>query len=213
MTPDDVTQSYTRRPAPSPGWPRQDAPTMPPRGSPRGSRSRRGGLLWGGLGFVVGVILTAVIALAALAPAPASSVAAQPDGAALSVTLTDALLTQAISSNLQAGAGSLAQARAHIQANQRIVISGQLQGSSDAGSLVTIVTQPYVSQHTLAIRVLRASFGGVALPTALFDAMCDQINARLAHSSQISLGAGKSLVVSGVSCSNGAMTLTYTPAG
>jgi hypothetical protein len=41
--------------------------------------------------------------------------------------------------------------------------------------------------------------------------MRDQINASLARSSQVSLGVGKTLVVSGVSCSNGAMTLTYAP--
>ena len=213
MTPEDLTQPYTQRPGTPPGWPLHDAPTLPPRGSPRRSPAQRRGLLWSALGFVVGVVLTAVIALAALAPAPAPSVAAQPNGAALTVTLTDALLTQAISSNLQTGGASLAQARAHIQANQQIVVSGQFQGSSDAGSLVTIVAQPYVSQHTLAIKVLRVSFAGAALPTTLLDAMRDQINASLARSSRISLGVGKSLVVSGVSCSDGSMTLTYAPAG
>jgi len=160
---------------------------------------------------VLGVILAALIALAALAPAPAPSVAAQSHGAALTVTLTDTLLTQAISSNVQAGTGSLAQARAHIESNGRIVVTGQLAGSSDAGATVTIVTQPYVSQHTLAVKVLRVGYGGVALPTVLLDSMRDQINASLTRSSQVSLGVGKTLEVSGVTCSNGAMTLTYAP--
>lgn len=210
MTPDDMTQPYTQRPAQPPNWPAHESPTRPWRAL-RPPRSRAG-CLWGAGGFVLGGILTALIALAALAPAPAPSVSAQPKGAALTVTLTDTLLTQAISSNVQAGTGSLAQANAHIQSNGQIVVRGQLAGSSDAGTTVTIVTQPYVSQHTLAVKILRVGYGGVALPTALLDSMRDQINASLARSSQVSLGVGKTLEVSGVTCSNGAMTLTYAPA-
>ncbi|HEX2350008.1 MAG TPA: LmeA family phospholipid-binding protein [Ktedonobacterales bacterium] len=209
MTPDDMTQPYTQRPAQTPNWPAHESPTAPWRAL-RPPRSRAG-CLWGAGGFVLGVILAALIALAALAPAPAPRVAAQPHGAALTVILTDTLLTQAISSNVQAGTGSLAQARAHIESNGRIVVTGQLAGSSDAGATVTIVTQPYVSQHTLAVKVLRVGYGGVALPTVLLDSMRDQINASLTRSSQVSLGVGKTLEVSGVTCSNGAMTLTYAP--
>lgn len=209
MTPDDVTQPYTPRPQHSPNWPAYEPLTAPSR-AVRPPRAR-GGCLWGIAGFVVGVLLTAVIALAALAPVPAPSVAAQPNGAALTVTLTDTLLTQAIGSSVDAGTGSLAQAHAHIQANGQIVVSGQLAGSSSAGSAVTIVVQPYVSQHTLAVKVLRVAYGGAALPTMLLDSMRDQINASLARSSRVSLGVGKTVVVSGVSCSNGAMTLTYAP--
>ncbi|MGH2502960.1 MAG: hypothetical protein ACRDID_10630 [Ktedonobacterales bacterium] len=211
MTPDDVTQPYTPRPEQSPNWPAYEPTAAPSRAIGQRQPRPRGGCLWGVAGFVVGAILTAVIALAALAPAPAPSVAAQPNGAALTVTLTDTLLTQAIGSSVDAGTGSLAQARAHIQATGQIVVSGQLAGSSDAGSAVTIVTQPYVSQHTLAVRVLRVAYDGAALPTSLLDSLRDQINASLARSSQVSLGVGKTLEVSGVSCSNGAMTLTYTP--
>ncbi|HEX8730150.1 MAG TPA: hypothetical protein VF739_16075 [Ktedonobacterales bacterium] len=209
MTPDDMTQPYTQRPTQPPNWPAHESPTTPWRAirQPRG----RAGCLWGAGGFVLGIVLAALIALAALAPAPAPSVAAQPKGAALAVTLTDTVLTQAIASNVQAGTGSLAQARAHIQANSEVVITGKLAGLSGAGTTVTIVTQPYVSDHTLAVRVLRVGYGGLALPTALLDAMRDQINASLARSSQVSLGVGETLAVSGVSFSNGSMTVTYEP--
>jgi hypothetical protein len=165
------------------------------------------------VGFIVGCTLTTLLALALLAPQPAPNTSAQTTGAALTVTLTDTLLSQSLGSNLGTGAVTLTQPRAHIQANGQIVVSGVLQGGALAsGSAVTIVTQPYVSQNTLAIRVLRASVGGVVLPTLALDALRDQINQQLAQSSHISLGVGQALVVSGVSFANGTMTLTYTPA-
>ncbi len=170
------------------------------------------GVLWGIVGFVVGGLLTLALALVALAPAPAPSAPAQTSGAALTVTLTDTLLTQSLNSNLGSGAVALGQPRAHIQANGQLVISGVLQGPAGAGSDVTVVTQPYVSQHTLAIRVLRASVAGFAIPPSALDSMRDQINQQLARSSHVSMGVGGALVVSGVSFANGSMTLSYAPA-
>lgn len=218
MTPDDVTQPVTQRPAPRAARRAQspfNTPTTvrPPRRSqwPRAGR----GPLWGALGFVVGCLLTTMVALALLAPAPAPSAPAQTSGAALTVTLTDALLTQSLSSNLGSGLGAgavaLVQPRAHIQANGYIVVSGALQGTIESGSAVTIVIQPFVTHNTLAIRVLRASVAGIALPPSMLDSLRDQVNQQLQQSSRISLGVGQSLVVTGVSCANGAMTLTYAP--
>ena len=220
MIPDDLTQPITQQPAPSPAprepWPGYDAPTLmqPPTPSPvrRFPASRGGlGLIWGIVGFVIGCLLTLALAMALLAPSPAPSAPAQTSGAALTVTLTDTLLTQSLNANLGTGAAALGQPRAHIQSNGQIVISGALQGLTGGGSPVTVVTQPYVSQHTLAIRVLRASIDGFAVPPSALNSMRDQINQQLARSSRVSMGGG-ALVVSGVSFANGSMTLTYAPA-
>lgn len=214
MTPDDLTQPMTQQPAARAQWPSYDAPTRmsAPMRRPTPTRAGRG-WIWGIVGFVVGCVVTLAIALVALAPAPAPSEPAQASGAALTVTLTDTLLTQSLSSSLGSGATTLAQPRAHIESNGQIVISGALQRLTGAGNEVTIVTQPYVSQHTLAIRVLRASVDGFALPPTSLDSMRDQINQQLARSSRVSMGVGSALVVSGVSFANGSMTLTYAPAG
>ncbi|HZC06977.1 MAG TPA: hypothetical protein VE338_15185 [Ktedonobacterales bacterium] len=208
-----MTQQPGPAPAPHAAWPLYDAPTRFSRAPLSPQRGRVGrGWFWAVIGFLAGCLLTLVVAMAALAPAPAPSVPAQSRGAALTVTLTDTLLTQSLGSNLGAGVVAVAQPRAHIQANGRIVISGVLQGITGAGSDITVVTQPYVSQHTLAIRVLRASVAGFALPPSSLNSMRDQINQQLAQSSRISLGVGSALVVSGVSFANGSMTLTYAPA-
>lgn len=216
MTPNDVTQPFEQPTTPR-AWPqqtpRQPMPQHQMAPQPRGRRSG----LWVALAFVAGCVLTAIIALAALAPAPAPSASAQNSGAALKVTLTDALLTTAMSSSQgtsqTASAVTLAQPRAHIQANGDITISGVLQGTPMAsGSVVTIVAQPYVSQNTLAVKVLRASVAGIALPPSLLNTLRDQINQQLAQSSHVSLGVGQGLVVSGVSFTDGSMTLSYAPA-
>jgi hypothetical protein len=219
MTPDDLTQPMTPRPTPraaqSPYHSPFNAPTTvrPPR-RPTIPRAGRGPL-WGALGFVVGCVLATMVALVLLAPARAPSAPAQTSGAALTVTLTDTLLTQSLGSNLGSslgtGAVALVQPRAHIQSNGQIVISGALQGTIESGSDVTIVIQPFVSHNTLAIRVLRASVAGIALPPSMLDSLRAQVNQQLRQSSRISLGVGQSLVVTGVSFTNGAMTLTYAP--
>ncbi len=199
---------------------RPPRPTPPGRNIPRRRRTTRPlsqpragrGALWGALGFIVGCILTTVVALALLAPSPLPSASGPATGSALTVTLTDTLLTQSLSSNMGAGAVAIVQPQAHIRANGQIVVTGTLQGSSPlAGSAVTVVTQPYVSQNTLAIRVLRASVDDFALPTAVFDGLLDQVNRQLVQSSRISFGVGQALVVTGVSFAEGKMTLSYTP--
>jgi hypothetical protein len=169
------------------------------------------------LGFAIGCLLTTVVAVALLAPAPAPSAPAQTNGATLNITLTDALLTQSLSSNLGAGLGAggvaLTQPQVHIQANGEMVVSGTLQGSIAAGSDATVVVQPYVSQNTLALRTLRASIAGISLPTTVVAALLDQVNQQLRQSSRISYGVGQALVVTGVSFADGAMTLSYAPGG
>lgn len=216
MTPNDVTQPFDQPTAPQ-RWPQQGprSPMAPQPMAPQ-PRGRRVGL-WAVGAFVAGCVLTAIIASALLAPAPAPSAPAQTNGAALKVTLTDALLTTAMTSrqgtNATPGAVTLAQPRAHIQANGEITISGVLQGAPMApGSVITVVAQPYVSQNTLAVKMLRASVAGIALPPSLLNTLRDQINQQLAQSSHVSLGVGQSLVVSGVSFADGSMTISYAPA-
>ena len=165
------------------------------------------------MGFIVGCVLTALVAMAALAPTPAPA-SARTGGAALRVTLTDSLLTTAMDSGQQSSALSLSQARAHIQSNGRIIISGVLQGSPlGAGNDVTVVAQPYVSQNALAIKVLRASVSGFAVPPATLATLTDQVNRQLTHSSHVSLGVGQNLVVSTVTFADGSMTVSYAPVG
>lgn len=208
MTPNDQTQPLLRQPAPAAAW-RAYPTSAESRRPPTGIRPA-----WVVLAFVVGAALMGILAAALLAPAPAPNAPAQTSGAALKVTLTDTLLTTALNDSHGTASLTLTQARAHIQASGAITISGVLQGAPIAdGSVVTVVAQPYVSQNTLAVKVLRASVAGLALPTATLNALRDQINAQLAQSSHVSLGVGQGLVVSGVSFSDGAMTLSYAPAG
>lgn len=211
MTPDDLTQPIRQQSAPYAAWPTPAAQRPPQSWQPR--RSGRG-RLWAVMGFVVGGLLAALITLALVAPPPAPNAAAQTSGTALTVTMTDTLLTQAFSGSAQGGGvATLSQARAHIQANGQIVISGVLQSAQlGAGSPVTLIAQPYVSNGVLAVKFLRVSIGGIALPTATLNTVRDQINQQLAKSSHISLGVGQALSVSGVSFADGKMTLTYAPA-
>ena len=210
MTPDDVTRPYTQRPAPKVPWPSFDAPTRASSPIPQG---RRGGhsVLWMLLGFFLGAVVTAIVALRVLAPTPAPNVAAQSNGA-LTVTMTDSLLDRSLTNNLPSAGGALGQARAHIQANGEIVISGNVQAPSGDASQATIVVQPVVSQSILSVTILRASVGGTALPPSVFDSVRDQINQQLRQSSRVSFGVGQALVITGVSFSDGSMTLSYAPA-
>lgn len=227
MTSNDRTEpmapSASERGAPQP-WPAYgaayDAPTIAPRQplpprplqqlrEPRRPRPA----LWAALGFLAGVILTAILALGLLAPAPAPT-ESPTTNAALKVTLTDALLTNSLNAAPPSGSVTLTRNRVHIQSNGQIVVSGTLSaGALTSGSPYTIVAQPYVNQNTLTVKVLRASVSGLALPTIALGPIQGQLNQQLAQSSRISLGVGQALVVSGVGFANGAMTITYATAG
>lgn len=206
MIPDDVTQPF--QPSEMPRSWQQSGP------QPRAPRAPRGWLagVLAIVGFIVGCALASLVAMAVFAARPAPISSATTGVAALKVTFTDGLLTTAMTSNPQSGGVSLAQARAHIQANGDIIISGVLSGTPvGAGSVVTVVAQPYVSQNTLAVKILRASVGGFAVPPAALNPLRDQINQQLAKSSHISLGVGQGLAVSDVTFSDGAMTVSYVP--
>ena len=214
MIPDDVTQPFQPSATPRP-WPPSAAHGMAPR-PPRQSRGWLAGIL-AVVGFIVGCSLASGVAMALFAGSPAPVSPTASGSAALKVMFTDQLLTTAMASAQPSGGVSLTQARAHIQpsgAGGEITISGTLTGTPvGAGSTVTLVAQPYVSQNTLAIKIVRASVGGVALPPATLNALRDQINQQLAKSSHISLGVGQGLVVSGISFADGSMTVSYMPAG
>jgi hypothetical protein len=159
------------------------------------------------------VVITGLLALA-LFSAPNIPVGAiSPSGVALKVTLTDALLTSQIAASQRNASGiALANPRAHIQADGRLVISGTLQGMLvGSGSTATVVMQPYVQRHTLAISLVSAKVGGITVPPALLGSFRDQINSQLAKTGHLSLGADQALMVGGVAFENGAMTVSFIP--
>lgn len=182
---------------------------------PRNGRGGHGGrsALWAALAFIAGSLLTTILMLVILAPRPVTSETTQAGSVAFTVTVTDTLLSTALGANQQAGGITLTQLHAHIQANGQIAITAAVQGASTAaGNSVTVILQPYVSQRTLTVKILRASLDNIALPPEILNALRDQINQQLAQSSRVSFGSGQALEVSGVSFASGAMTIAYAPA-
>ncbi|HEX8730039.1 MAG TPA: hypothetical protein VF739_15515 [Ktedonobacterales bacterium] len=212
MSTDDVTQPYFPTSEPT-TW----APTTPParRGYAPPRPPRRRGGLWGclgvALGFVAGVIVTALLALALFAASPAPAATSAPGAVALKVTLTDTLLTaQLVEAQRNATGGVLAQPRVHVRSDGKIMVSGALvDAGSFTGATATVVARPYVSQGKLAVTLTNATVGGIPIPLTTVSAVGKQINEQLARVSRLGDGAGASLVVSAVSFSDGAMTLSY----
>ena len=212
MLPDDVTQPYQQTAAPHAPW---QAPMPQGVYEPRNGRGGHGGrsALWAALAFIAGSLLTTILMLVILAPRPVTSETTQAGSVAFTVTVTDTLLSTALGANQQAGGITLTQLHAHIQANGQIAITAAVQGASTAaGNSVTVILQPYVSQRTLTVKILRASLDNIALPPEILNALRDQINQQLAQSSRVSFGSGQALEVSGVSFASGAMTIAYAPA-
>lgn len=214
MSTDDVTQPWFPT-AETTTWP-PDPPTTASRYPARSPRRFVAG--WGclgvALGFLAGVIVTALLALALFAAPPAPAASGSAGAVALKVTLTDTLLTkQLVDAQRAATGGVLAQPRVHVQADGRIVISGVLQGSGAfTGATATVVARPYVSQGRLAVTLTNATIGGFPVPLAAVSAVRDQMNQQLARASRFNVGAGESLVVSRVTFSDGALTLVYAAA-
>lgn len=212
MSTDDVTQPYFPTAEPT-TW----APTPPParRGYAPQRTPRRLSGPWGclgvALGFVAGVIISALLALALFAASPPPPATSAPGAVALKVTLTDTLLTaQLVEAQRNATGGALAQPRVHVRADGRIAVSGALLNAGPfTGATATVVARPYVSQGRLAVTLTNATVGGIPIPLAMVSAVGKQINEQLARASRLGGGAGASLEVSAVSFSDGAMTLTY----
>jgi hypothetical protein len=171
--------------------------------------------LWAALGFIVGCVLTAVAMWAILAPPPAlAAQTSPPQVVVLRMTVTDTLLTQSLDADAGLAPVPVSQLRAHIQADGDVVVSGAMQAiPSGPETSFVFDMQPYVSHHTMLVRIVRASVGGNAVPPSAFDALRDKVNQQLAPSSRLSLGAGQPLVATAMNFADGALTVSYTFAG
>lgn len=202
MSFDDATQPYLQRPSPAP---RQPSARV---GSAGGRRA-----IWGIAGFVLGCILTALVAHALFVPSIPTSGKPSANATLVKVTFTDALLTQELATQA-ASIGGVSQMRGHIQANGDVAVTGKaLIPELGSNADVTMDIVPTVSNHILSITIARAAVAGVPIAASTFDALRDRVNQRLAQSSQLSLGDGQKVAVSGVTFADGEMTLDYASAG
>ena len=209
MTPEEVTQPYYQSVEPRP-WP-QSAPTRPPQQAPRRA-SMRWGCLWAPLGFVIGAVVTGLLALALFAVSPTPATTSASNDSMLKVTLTDALLTSELVAAQRSSGVGLASPRAHIQSDGRVVFSGTLKGTLiGSGATATIIGQLYVRDHALAFKLINATVGGVAVPPVMLGALVSQFNAQLATTNHLPIGGGLALRVSGVDFTDGAMTVSFAP--
>lgn len=207
MTPEEVTQPYYQSVEPRP-WP-QSAPSRPPQQTPQRARLAWG-CLWAPLGFVIGAIVAGLLALALFAVSPTPATTSVSSDGALKVTLTDALLTSELAATQRSSGVGLAEPRAHIQSDGRVVFSGALKGTLiGSGATTTVIGQLYVRDHALAFKLINATVGGVAVPPVMLGALVNQINAQLASTNHLSVGGGLALMVSGVNFTDGAMTVSF----
>lgn len=204
-------------PSDHPTWPA--TPPSPLAGAAGSSRSprplsqpfsmRRGcgvALLVAGA-FIAGAIISALVFSALFLPSPSPATSSNPGNGSLRVTITDAFLNEALSSN---AGGSLSHAQAHIQSNGEITISGELQSVIlFSGQNAVIVLAPSVVQNKLTIKAVSASVGGVPLPALALTPITSSLNQQLAQASAPSLGGGQSLTVKSVTFTNGEMTIIY----
>lgn len=209
MSPEEVTQPYYQSVEPR-SWP-QSAPSRPPRQTTRRA-GMASGCLWAPLGFVIGAVVTGLLALALFAVSPTPVTPSASSDSMLKVTLTDALLTSELVAAQRGSGVGLASPRAHIQSDGRVVFSGTLKGTLvGSGATATITGQIYVRDHALAFKLINATVGGVAVPPVMLGPLVGQINAQLATTNHLAVGGGLALKVSGVNFTDGAMTVSFAP--
>jgi hypothetical protein len=202
----DPNTPYTP-PLRKPTW-----PTPPGRGAQAAGQAPRRGWLGCGIAlglvaaFALGVIVTALAFSAFFLSAPAPVSSSNTSGAALTVTVTDKLLSEEARAN---SAGLLAQPQIHISSDGSVTASGVLQGTPvGAGQTAVVVLAPRAEQGKITVTAVSGSVAGFPLPSIVLTPISSQMTSALAQASSISLSA-QNLTVQGINFANGQMTIAY----
>lgn len=175
----------------------------------------RRAVAWGLSGFALGAIFVLVMLLL-FGPQPEPVQSQSPPGSsAISVTINDTFLTQAVAEGIKEAhlPIGLTNVHAHILPNDKITLSGNSVG---LGGLLpnhlAATGQLYVAGGRLRVNITQASIGGIPLPGALTSALQNSINAQLVPQETSFFPTTTPYNVTGVSSRSGALTITFNPA-
>ncbi len=198
-----VGHSVRKRPAPS------EAP----------KQGLVGRIIWGLVTLLIGGVLGAILAtawLVWLAPSPQAPLPNPPGHGDLSLTLDDAFLTN-VAQSAANNAGlpvPITNVHAHIQSNDTIAITGDAGGILFFGAThFSAVAQPRVVNGHLTVHLLSGNVGGATAPGGMLSALESSINQQLSSTAFSPTFNGVQYVVTGVSTSNGLMTVKLGPKG
>lgn len=192
------------------------APRKPNAPKPR-RRGLVGRLIWGLVTLVIGALIGALFMvgwLVWLAPAAQKPLPNPSGQGAISLTVDDAFLTN-VAQNAANTAGlpvTITNVHAHIQANDTITITGVVPGFFILpATSFSALAQPLVVNGHLTIHLLSGSIGSAAAPTSTLQALESSINQQLSGSALSPTFNGVQYVVTGVTTTNGAMTVKLGP--
>lgn len=170
-------------------------------------------LMWGGIGLILGIILTAVV-LIVMAPQPSAVVSPSTTGN-ISITLDDAALSDLTAAGLTQAKlpFTVTNVQAQIHPDNVVDITGDV---PLLGGIVlrrlAITAMLGVEQGHVTLQVQRASVGGFGLPAVLVSAFETSFNARSAELTKPLDIQGTRYEVSGITSAEGKLTLNLARA-
>ncbi len=187
----------------------------------KAAKARRRGLvgrlIWGLVTLLIGALIGALFMvswLVWLAPVAQKPLPNPSGQGAISLTVDDAFLTN-VAQNAANTAGlpvTITNVHAHIQANGTIAITGVVPGFFILpATSFSALAQPLVVNGHLTIHLLSGEIGGAAAPTSTLQALESSINQQLSGSALSPTFNGVQYVVTGVTTTNGEMTVKLGP--
>lgn len=176
----------------------------------RQRRPPRGGqLLWGVSGLIAGIVLTVLVLIWA-APSPPAVVKSPRSTSDVSITINDDVLTNLAAAGIaQAGLPfTVTNIQAHIQPNEIVHMTGDVPilGGLDMRRLSATAHLDTRNGH-LVMNITNASVGGLTLPSILVAAIESSFDVKSSELTNSLVVANTHYIVSGVSSTNGALTL------
>lgn len=170
--------------------------------------SRRS-VVWGVGGLIVGIALTAAVLLLA-APEPPAVIKPPAGASDVSITISDAALTNLAAAGVaQAGLPfSVTNIQAHIKPNNVVQLTGDVPilGGLDTRRLSATAALDVKDGHVV-MHITNASVGGLGLPSILVAAIENSFDVKSAQLTDSLVVDNTHYVVSGVSSTNGTLTL------
>jgi len=174
-------------------------------------------IIWGAVTLLIGGIVGALLTVAWLvwlAPGPQAPLPTPTGHGDLSLTLDDAFLTN-VAQTAANNAGlpvAITNVRAHIQPNDTIAITGDAGGFLFFGAThFSALAQPRVVNGHLTVHLLSGNIGGATAPSSTLSTLESSINQQLSSPAFSPTFNGVQYVVTGVTTSNGLMTVKLGP--
>jgi hypothetical protein len=174
-------------------------------------------IIWGVVTLLIGGVLGALLTftwLVWLAPGPQAPLPVTAGHGDVSLTMDDAFLTN-VAQSAANNAGlpvPISNVHAHIQANDSIAITGDAGGFFFFGPThFSAQAQPRVVNGHLTVHLLKGNVGGATAPATMLSALENSINQQLSSPAFSPTFNGVQYVVTGVSTTNGLMTVKLGP--